>query len=239
MDPGRRAGEETVQLSPAALEVLGWLADEIAVHRDAWVADLVDHIAAHVPVVSRDPALTGAITSAVRWSVPAIGSALREQWAPVEDYIPSATASGVIGRTFAQGHGELTDLIEVFRVGQAGFFRSLLDAITTRVREPELLTELLQYVFRRFNDWVDTSVGTSIKAYVAERESLRGGALARRLRIVAGILDGTLTDQHRASATLGLDLRGYQTAAVIWTEQGELPADFDFRAAHLARALAQ
>lgn len=215
------------ELSAAGREVVAGLADALLAVQESLIEELVPTLLERVPELRHDEVLASELPRVARANIVGTCAVLRDPGASVGAFVPTPSLN--LGRTLARRGGQLQWLVEAYRLSQARLFEDLVCLLTAQVVDSRLLGEVLPYCSRRFNALVDAVLGGTIETFATERDRLRGSALAKRVRTVQAILEGSLRDERRASAALGHDLSEYQTAVIIWSELDDPPDDFDAR----------
>jgi hypothetical protein len=182
-------------------------------------ADVVDDgILRQVPELADDPMLVADLHSSTRAHWAEFLSLLSQP----EHRLVLAAQAVDLARTLARRGMDLAVLLKIYRAAHHGVFEtfsSVVDGLDDTAPPRE---EVLKFLWRRADLWIDDSIEELIKVFYAERERLHDGALARRATMIDALLDGSVTDVAKGSEVLGHPLRQWQTGFVIWSDEADL-----------------
>ena len=209
MAGGRPYDEEAVRT--ALTDAAGALRDGLGPLRDRVGAA----ISSAVPALARDADVLRAREHSTEANLADLLALLSDPDLPVDSGVaPEALglATTLVRRGIAPA-----DLVHASLVGQNELWRAWMEEVAVRLPDgPELFAALEQSSKRIFSR-ADFLVAQLTCHADRERERLLGGALARRSRLVRGLLsgedDGGAADASRA---LGYDLEGWVLAVVLW-----------------------
>lgn len=196
-----------------------WLADYAAVAAsEDNVAAFVDHvdraILGGIPAIANDAVLTTELHASTRSQFRAWLNLLDHNQMDVA-LPPQAIA---LALSIARRGLELNVLLKIYRIAHDAvwqFFTEVADQVDDD--GPDRI-EVLKFLWGRGGRWINDSVEQLINVYVAERDAVLQGKLARRTATAQALLRGDHLPLDETSEALGHALRDHQTAAVLWTD---------------------
>lgn len=196
--------------------------------------DVVDgEILRQIPEIAGDPTLTEDLHRSTRFHW--LGF-LATTTQPGYQYALPAPAAA-LARSLARRGLDLGVLLKVYRAAHVGVFR-YFDQIISRLSEDDPPADaVLRRVWHDTDLWINDSVEKLIETFYDEHRAVLEGAMARRGRTIAALLDGSMTDIDDAIAALGHNLRLWQSAFVVWADEEHRADALPTMAADLARAL--
>jgi DNA-binding PucR family transcriptional regulator len=218
--------------SAAVVELLGAVVAEMRATMDRVVEDLVAGAVKDLPEL-RSEVLAAEVTACGRALAEMSIDRFEDPLLPLEVPAPALR----LAVTLARREVPLSTLVELFRVGQTVFFEMWLGSLAGHTADAALLSEALAWSYRRYYALIDAAMARAIEEHLRERQRWQSRALARRARVVQGILDGTVTDAVAAGRSLGHDLEAIQLAAVLSLAEPENVAILPDVARELAQRL--
>ena len=132
-----------------------------------------------------------------------------------------------LARTLARRGKELPILLKIYRAAHQGVFEYFTSVVDQLDESAPPRDEVLKFLWRRADLWIDDSIEQLIEVFYAERERLHDGALARRATMIDALLDGSVSDVDAATEVLAHQLRQWQTGFVIWSDEADtVTSDF-------------
>jgi hypothetical protein len=202
--------------SAEVVELLCAVVAEMRATMDRLVEDLVAGAVKDLPELRSD-VLAAEVTACGRSLAEMSIDLFEDPLLPLEVPAPALH----LAVTLARREIALSTLVELFRVGQTVFFEMWLGSLAGHTNDAELLSAALAWSYRRYYALIDAAMARAIEAHLRESQRWQTQALARRARVVQGILDGTVTDALAAGSSLGHDLGAIQLAAVISVTEPE------------------
>ena len=198
------------------------------------LAARVDHaVLAAVPALAADADVRLALRRSTEANVADVLALLGDAGLPVDSGVPPEALSlaGVLVRRGV----EPGDLVHAYLVGQNEFWRAWMEELTRRLpSRPRLIVALERSSARVFSR-ADFLVAQLMRHIDREREHWMGGALARRMQLVRGLLAGDEPDVVVASRALGYDIDRWVLAAVLWDASTDDEDELHAQAALAAR----
>lgn len=229
---------QTPPVPPAIQEwVAAFAAAAAAEDRVADFVDMVDRaILEDIPELAEDAVLIGELHASTRSQFRAFLNLLDHEQMDVA-LPPQATA---LALSIARRGLDLRVLLKIYRVAQDSvwlFFTQVADAIPEDGPDH---AEVLKYLWGRGGRWINEAVEQLITVYMAERDALQQGKLARRASAIEALLRGDTLSVDDTSDILGHPLRDHQTAVVLWVDD-DVPdpgaAEIDAAGLQIAKAL--
>ena len=195
-------------------------------------------VLAAVPALSSDPDIGLALERSTEANLADVLALLGDPGLPVEGGAPPAAlslASALVRRGVEPG-----DLVHAYLVGQNELWRAWMEELAERLPDGPPLIAALELSSARIFTRADHLVAQLMRHIDRERVRWMGGALARRTRLVRGVLEGDESDAAEASRVLGYDIDRWVLAAVLWDgpvgdEPGAREPGLEAQAAVLAR----
>ncbi len=125
-------------------------------------------------------------------------------------------------RTLALRGKDLAVLLKVYRAAHQGVFEYFTSAVDALDDTAPPRDEVLKFLWRRADLWIDDSIEQLIEVFYDERERIHDSALARRATMIDALLDGSAADVEDATRVLAHPLRHWQTGFVIWSDESDL-----------------
>ncbi|WP_156391935.1 MULTISPECIES: PucR family transcriptional regulator [unclassified Nocardioides] len=176
-----------------------------------FVAAVDDAVTEQVPEIANDPILVQDLHKST-------GSQWRAFLALLGDdhrLVLPTQASDLALSLARRGH-DLVVLLKIYRVGQQSILQFFDAFITTGDTAAPPRDEILVFMWARASSWVDDAVETLIEAFVAERQRLHDGVVARRNAQIESLLGDSPPSSADLSGSLSHALQHWQTAFVVW-----------------------
>lgn len=213
--------------SVSAAEARNWMRSYIlenfeARDYDEFVTRLNSSASAEVPLLGTDAELQRDLTISTRSQLLAFMSLTLnlDDSAAEQDIHPPEEAHD-LARTIARRGLDLRVLSQMYHAGH----RAMLSYVTEFIEKVDLTSEfklaLVTMMWEQTAEWINRTLEELTLTYTAERESLLQGAFSLRADTIREILDGTQSDESRASGLLGYALPRRHTALALWTENPE------------------
>lgn len=200
-------------------DLTAWVADfakasstEEAV--ETFVAYVDGAILARIPEIAADPVLTTELHASTGSQFKTFVHLLDR--ARQEVLLPPPAAD--LARSIARRGLDLGILLKVYRVANDQvweYFTAITDEIPADGPDR---TEVLKFLWGRGGRWINDAIEQLILVYLAERDAVLHGALARRTETVQALLRGDPVPVDTASRHLGHQLRAQQTGMVLWVD---------------------
>lgn len=208
-------------------EALKWMRGYILDNFEArdyedFVERLNRSVGEEVPLLVTDRELQRDLTTSTRSQLLTFMSLTTEldSTAAQQDIRPPEEAHA-LARTIARRGLELRVLSQLYHAGHRAMLSYVTEFIEQRELAPEFKVALVTMMWEQTAEWINRTLEDLTLTYTAERESLLQGAFSLRADTVREILDGSQTDESRASGLLGYSLQRRHTAAVLWLENPE------------------
>ncbi|OLM18231.1 hypothetical protein Ae707Ps1_2490c [Pseudonocardia sp. Ae707_Ps1] len=196
-------------------DVVATVARDIDARLPELTVELTDWFVEMIPEFRHDEAVRQLMVASTSANLVGIVDLLAHA-IPVEQIaVPPAAAE--YARRFAQHELSLEALLRAYRLGEHRFGQWALDSLRRGDRrDPDVVLAAVASLSERTNRYIDQVVEGLIDIYETERRrwSTRSGAgLAARIRMV---LDTDPLSDSAADELLGLPVRGWHRAAVLW-----------------------
>ena len=196
-------------------------------------------VLAAVPALSADADIRLALERTTEANLADILLLLADPGLPVDSGAPPEALS-LAGALVRRGV-EPGDLVHAYLVGQNELWRAWMEEVAARLPTGPPLIVALELSSARIFTRADHLVAQLMRHIDRERVRWMGGALARRTKVVRGLLEGEESGVADASRALGYDIDRWVLAAVLWDgtggdDPGARDAGLEAQAAVLARA---
>jgi transposase-like protein len=205
--------------SPACRDAVRAMTETLMPDLDQVGIALADAI--HEQIDSLESSLRDDTILSCRANVGLITQMLHDDVEPFTAVAP--TEAMHYAREFVRHGLPIEDLMRAYRIGHQIFSAVLLERLRDRVADRDLLAETVTYCSAWMFPYLDSVTGGITDAYMRERERWVRSAAALRADEVRAILDGSATDEARASQRLRYELARTHVALVVWGEEGEDP----------------
>jgi DNA-binding PucR family transcriptional regulator len=190
-------------------------------------------ILAAVPALASDADVRLALERSTEANLADVLALLGDASLPVDAGVPPEALS--LAAVLVRRGVEPGDLVHAYLVGQNEFWRAWMEELTARLPSRPRLVLALESSSARVFSRADFLVAQLMRHIDRERERWMGGALARRMQLVHGLLAGDEPDVVEASRALGYDIDRWVLASVLWEAGSEEDDGLDAQAAVAAR----
>ena len=199
----------------AALRQLTAAIDDALIERIATA--MVDAMGSGVPEAGADPDIRADALAASRETARGFLVGLGgDPW--VVEGTPPGLAD--LARTLARRGLDVTVLMKLVRFGQAVFWPAIMETAERTVESSSARMRLLQVVFERFGNYVETLLDDTVTVFQLERDLRMRGTQARRQELIESLIAGEEPGIDGASRVLGYELRRSHTALALWDVRG-------------------
>jgi hypothetical protein len=196
--------------------------------------DVVDRaITAEIPAIADDPVLVGDLHLSTRHQWLSFLSMLGHP----EHRLVLPPQAVDLAHSLARRGLDVGVLLKVYLAAHRGVFEHLGEVVDRLGEGEPTGDEVLRFLWRRADLWMDDSVEALIESFYEERQRLHEGAVARRAEMIDTLLGGAEVTTEEASRNLGHPLSQWQTAYVVWTTLAEGAERLRPAASDVARAL--
>jgi DNA-binding PucR family transcriptional regulator len=171
-------------------------------------------VLAAVPALAADADVRLALQRSTEANVADVLALLGDAGLPVDSGVPPEALS--LATVLVRRGVEPGDLVHAYLVGQNEFWRAWMEELAERLPSRPRLVVALERSSARLFSRADFLVAQLMRHIDRDRERRMGGALARRVQLVRGLLAGDEPDVVEASRALGYDLDRWVLAAVLW-----------------------
>lgn len=185
---------------------------------DAFVAVVDGEILRQIPELATDAVLVAGLHASTLSHWMSFLSVLSQP----EHQLKLPTQAEEFARTLALRGKDLAVLLKVYRAAHQGVFEYFTSAVDALDDSAPPRDEVLKFLWRRADLWIDDSIEQLIEVFYDERERIHDSALARRATMIDALLDGSATDVEDATRVLAHPLRHWQTGFVIWSDEADL-----------------
>ena len=207
-----RCVERTTRSGPdaAALRQLTGAIDDILIERIA--TSMVNAMSTAVPEAGGDPDIHADALAASRETARGFLVGLSaDPWV-----VEGSPELADLARTLARRGLDITVLMKLVRYGQAVFWPAIMETAERAVENPSARMRLLQVVFERFGNYVETLLDDTVTVFQLERDLRMRGTHTRRQELIKSLIAGEEPSIDGASRVLGYELRRSHTALALW-----------------------
>jgi hypothetical protein len=201
-------------LSTEAVALLVPLAQLLIAEMEIFISNQYRMISEYRPAMYRNEPFMGTVQNICEDNIVAFSRLLSSYPEFDTSVIPRAEAFAR-GSAASQYGITLSELLDLYRRGQAQLFQDLLTRMFTLFTPGPALNETLNYSTACWNGYIDVALTHTVAGFVNDQERLRISAQRRKQQIVDGLLTGGDIDITKASTQLGYDLRAQHLGLVV------------------------
>ena len=183
---------------------------------DAFVAYVDARILSELPELASDPVLVAELHANTKAQFQVFLSLLQRE--RQELLLPPQAIDLTL--SIARRHLELAVLLRIFWVAEAAVWEYFTQASAAVPPDGPDRTDVLIYLWDHGWTWLNQALEQLIGVYSDERDKTVQGTLAGRTELVHAILGGDAISADTATTDLGHQVRGIQTALVLWVDGG-------------------
>lgn len=221
-----------------ASALVSWLAQQMSVRRDEFVAGLVLTTRSEIHSLDHDSRMVDLLHASITENV--IGAIHFIGHGGTEGDIEAPSAALVYARALAQRDVSLSALIRAYRIGHGRFVDEAMALLSTQSSPDQALPAARELVHRAAA-WIDHVCDQVGVAYEQERDRWVSSRSGLRQHWVNELLSGAAVDIGRAEEFLSYRLDRRHVAAVMWPDGAVTTRDvadsFDDACASIGNAL--
>jgi hypothetical protein len=227
--PADRSGAESVRhegsptapaaLSSGATALMTPLSELLRSEMEKFIKNQFRMISEYRPSMYRNDTFMITVRHICQDNIAALARILAHAPDYDESFVPKADAYAR-GAATSQSGITLTELLDLYRRGQAQLFQDLLHRMSEEFPSGEAFNEALHYCTVCWNSYIDAVLTRTVAGFVHDRERLRIDAQARRSRLIDALLSGAAGDVGKISAQLSYELRASHLGLVIRRRAG-------------------
>lgn len=183
---------------------------------DAFVEHVNTRILAALPEIAPDAVLLAEMHASTKAQFQVFLSLLQRE--RPELLLPPQAVD--LALSIARRQLELAVLLKIYRVGAEAVWEYFTQAAAAVPPDGPDRADVLIYLWDHGGTWINQAVEQLIGVYYDERDKTVQGTLAGRTELVHAILAGDPISADSATTDLGHQVRGVQTALVLWVEDG-------------------